>query len=151
MSEGAGSGEQGAGEDPAPIAYALSDETLWVAEPGSIQSYRDLRVWQGAMDLVEAVYRLSEGFPSDERFGLTAQIRRAAVSVPSNIAEGWGRASRNEYLQFLRYAQGSLREAETQWLIARRLGFADDPAVGDLESRAQVVGRQLITLTRALR
>jgi four helix bundle protein len=148
MTQGAGSGEQGAGERP--VVYPLGAEHGLVAE-GKIESYRDLRVWQGAMDLVEAVYAASGGFPTDERFGLTSQIRRSAVSVPSNIAEGWGRASRNEYVQFLRYAQGSLREAETQWLLAGRLGFLSTETVADLEDRSQVIGRQLIALMRALR
>lgn len=150
MTGPAGSREQGAG-DARGGEYALGGEFGIVAEGGqSIQSYRDLRVWQGGMSLVEAVYRLTGSFPPDERFGLTSQMRRAAVSVPSNIAEGWGRASRGEYLQFLRYAQGSLREVETQWLIAARLGFARPDDVVTLEAQAQVLGRQLIALTRAL-
>lgn len=147
MSEGAGSGEQGAGEPL--VAYPLGGEYGVVSE-GEIQSYRDLRVWQGGMELVESVYRATAAFPPDERFGLTSQIRRASVSVPSNIAEGWGRASRGEYRQFLRYAQGSLREAETQWLIAGRLGFLGSETVDALEHRSRMLGRQLIALTRAL-
>lgn len=145
----AGSGQLGAGKDGSPVEYPLGADYGIVSE-GTIQSYRDLRVWQGAMDLVESVYTLSGAFPPDERFGLTSQIRRSSVSVPSNIAEGWGRASRGEYRQFLRYAQGSLREAETQWLISARLGFASAEAVASLEVASQILGRQLIALMRAL-
>ena len=78
------------------------------------------------MDLVEAIYRLSERFPEQERFGLTAQIRRAAVSVPSNLAEGAGRIGEKEFVRFLGIARGSLSELETQLHIAKRLGYIDD-------------------------
>lgn len=84
-----------------------------------------LEVWRDAMDLVEAVYALSAGFPDGERFGLTSQVRRAAVSIPSNIAEGAARRSTLEYLRFLSIARGSLSELDTQMLIAERLGFAE--------------------------
>jgi four helix bundle protein len=88
--------------------------------------HEELDVWRDAMDLVEVVYRLSASFPADERFGLIAQIRRAAVSVPSNIAEGAARRSRSELLQFLHVARASLAEVETQIQVADRLGFAVD-------------------------
>ena len=139
----------GSGEPPGEIQYPLGGEHGVVAE-GRIQSYRDLRVWQDAMDLVEEVYRISHAFPSDERFGLTSQIRRAAVSVPSNIAEGWGRGRTKEYTQFLRYARASLKEIETQWLIAHRLGFIGNAETHALEDRASVLGRRLLALMRAL-
>ncbi|MEM1116359.1 MAG: four helix bundle protein [Bacteroidota bacterium] len=115
-----------------------------------IESYRDLRVWQEAMDLVEAVYTASGRFPSDERFGLTAQVRRAAVSVPSNIAEGWGRGKTGEYRQFLRYARASLKEVETQILVAERLGYLASEAVAPLDAHAQRLSRPLLSLLRAL-
>jgi four helix bundle protein len=86
--------------------------------------HEELEVWRDAMDLVEAVYRLSASFPADERFGLTAQIRRAAVSIPSNIAEGSARRSRAELVQFLHIARASLSEVETHIQISRRLGLA---------------------------
>lgn len=86
-----------------------------------LQSYRGLLVWQKAMDLATMVYHLTEPFPKREVYGLAAQLRRAGVSVPSNIAEGYGRGSRREYLQFLTIAQGSLKELETQVLLAERL------------------------------
>ncbi|UGB37767.1 four helix bundle protein [Frateuria soli] len=83
-----------------------------------------LKVWQDAMCLVEDVYRFSASFPETERFGLTAQVRRAAVSIPSNIAEGAARRSKQEYLRFLSIARGSLSELDTQYQIALRLGYA---------------------------
>ena len=83
-----------------------------------------LDVWDDAVRLVEAVYRFTDPFPADERYGLTSQLRRAAVSVPSNIAEGAARRSRKEYLHHLGIARGSLSELETQLLISVRLGFA---------------------------
>ena len=87
-----------------------------------------LDVWNDAIGLVEAVYRLTSSFPADERFGLTSQLRRAAVSVPSNIAEGAARRSRKEYLHHLGIARGSLSEVETQCVIASRLGLKDHDA-----------------------
>jgi len=86
--------------------------------------HENLRVWQEAMTLVEAVYAFSGHFPAAERFGLTSQFRRAAVSVPSNIAEGAARRSTPEYLRFLSVARGSLAELDTQYQIAIRLGYA---------------------------
>lgn len=80
----------------------------------SLRSYKELVVWQRALDLVREVYAVSKAFPRDEVYGLTAQLRRSAVSVPSNIAEGQGRATRGEFIQFLCHARGSLFELETQ-------------------------------------
>lgn len=91
-----------------------------------IDSYRDLIAWQRGIDLVEHVYGQTGDLPKDERFGLVAQMRRSAVSVPSNIAEGWGRGTRNDYVRFLRTARGSLFELSTQAEICKRLGFAGD-------------------------
>lgn len=89
----------------------------------SIKNYMDLTVWQRAMDLVEHVYRLTKEFPEEELYGLTSQMRRAAASIPSNIAEGQGRGADTEFLRFLKIAYGSLRELETQAYIAERLGY----------------------------
>jgi len=94
-----------------------------------INSYKDLEVWQRGMDLVDQVYDLSASFPDQERFGLTAQVRRAAVSIPSNIAEGWGRNSRGADFSHLDIARGSLFEIETQALIAQRRGFVPDDEI----------------------
>jgi four helix bundle protein len=98
--------------------------------------HHKLEVWQDGMLLVELIYQLTASFPSDERFGLTFQIRKAAVSVPSNIAEGAARRSRAEYVQFLSIARGSLSELETQTLIAKRLGYStENPVLDELISR----------------
>lgn len=88
--------------------------------------HKDLDVWKKAMDLVKEIYLVSKEFPSSEQYGLTNQIRRAAVSIPSNIAEGAGRKGDKELLQFLSFALGSLAELETQLLIAVRLGYLDE-------------------------
>jgi len=89
-----------------------------------IKSYRDLIVWQKAMDLVVSVYRETASLPQSEQYGLTAQMRKCAVSVPSNVAEGWGRNATQDYLRFLRVARASLFELTTQVEICERLGFA---------------------------
>ncbi|HSF31161.1 MAG TPA: four helix bundle protein [Candidatus Tectomicrobia bacterium] len=91
-----------------------------------IRDYKDLVVWQKAMELVTAIYKATNTFPKEELYGLTSQIRRAAVSVPSNIAEGQGRKTRGEFRQFLGQAKGSLAELETQLLIAHNLGYLED-------------------------
>ena len=94
----------------------------------SKRPHEDLSVWQQAMSLVEQVYACSSHYPADERFGLTAQLRRCAISVPSNIAEGAARRSTPEYLHFLSIARGSLSELDTQLQIAGRLGYGAAPA-----------------------
>lgn len=110
--------------------------------------HEDLHVWRDAMQLVEAIYEFSTSFPDTERFGLTSQIRRAAVSIPSNIAEGAGRRSRQEYQRFLSIARGSLSELDTQYQIAIRLGFAQAcQPVNDLVNR---VFARLTALLNAL-
>ena len=116
-----------------------------------VRSYRELIAWQKAIDLVPAIYECTRSFPDCERFGLTSQLRRAAVSVPSNIAEGQGRASTGEFNQFLGHARGSLLEIETQVFIARNLGFT---ATGDGElllAKCAEVGRILNGLMSSLR
>ena len=92
------------------------------------RDYKDLLVWQKAPDMVTEVYRITRQFPKEELYGLTSQLRRAAVSVPSNIAEGQGHLTRGEFRQFLGHAKGSLAEVDTQMLIARNLGYLADPA-----------------------
>ena len=97
-----------------------------MGDGSEIESYRDLRVWQKGVAITERVYRLTRDFPPEEKFGLTSQLRRAAVSVPSNIAEGWGRNSTGSFVRYLRIAHGSLAEIETQITIAHRLGYVSE-------------------------
>ena len=115
-----------------------------------IRSYRDLRVWKFAMDLVVDIYRATEAFPAHERYGLTAQLRRSAVSIPSNIAEGHGRKHLGDYLHQLSVANGSLMEMETQVLISGRLGYQTATDQGRLLHQAADVGRMLAGLIGAL-
>jgi four helix bundle protein len=116
-----------------------------------MKDYSELIAWQKAMDLVELVYKASARFPKHELFGLTSQLRRAAVSVPSNIAEGQGRKSKNEFAHHLSIAHGSLREAETQILIAGRLTYLPQPDVHRLMNLAAQVGKLINGLTNSLR
>ena len=108
-----------------------------------INSYRDLKVWQRAMDMAQSIYELTRSYPGEERFGLTAQTRRAATSVPANIAEGYGRSSKGAYLNFLRIAQGSLKETETHLLIAVRVGITTEPAAAGALGLADELGKML--------
>lgn len=117
----------------------------------SRQPHEDLVAWQKAIDLVIAVYHVAKTFPADERFALTDQIRRAAVSIPSNIAEGHGRESERSYLQFCLIAHGSLREVETQLHIAHRLGYIDESGVEALRQQCGDAGRPLRGLITYLR
>jgi four helix bundle protein len=107
------------------------------------EHYRNLIAWQKAKTLALDVYRCTRKFPRDEIYGLTSQMRRAAVSVPSNIAEGKGRYSQKEFVQFLYHARGSLLELETQLLIARDLDYIDRPVFESLESETEELGRIL--------
>ena len=117
----------------------------------TIRSFRDLRVWHMAMDLVETVYALTTSFPANERYGLASQIQRAAVSVPSNIAEGHTRHHLKEYLQYLSLAQASLAELDTQLEIALRLKYLSEAECAKTQDRLESLGRQLRSLRRALR
>jgi four helix bundle protein len=114
-------------------------------------TYSDLEVWQAAMDLAEGVYRITKTFPKEELYTLTSQLRRAAVSVPSNIAEGKGRSSERELIQFLHYSRGSLFEMETQIAIARRLGYVDAMQAQGLLHQTVRVGQLLNGLIRSFR
>jgi four helix bundle protein len=113
-------------------------------------SFKDLRVWQEAMKLVCEVYRETTGFPKQEVYGLTQQMRRAAVSVPSNIAEGKGHRSDREFTHFLLHARGSLLELQTQILIAQELQYLAEVRTGLLLEAADRVGRGLNGLINAL-
>jgi four helix bundle protein len=108
-----------------------------------IQSHRDLLVWQRAMDVAAEVYQLSRTWPKEELYGLTSQTRRAAASIPANIAEGYGRQSSASYSQFLKIARGSLLELETHLLLAERIGLAGNGSCEDVLRRAAELGKML--------
>jgi four helix bundle protein len=112
---------------------------------------QDLIVWQKAMDLVNAVHDATDGFPKRETYSLTDQIRRAAVSIPSNIAEGQAHYSNREFLHFLCHSRGSLAELETQVLIAQRRNYLSEPQSGDLLKRADEVSRILSGLVNSMK
>jgi four helix bundle protein len=110
-----------------------------------VKTFRDLIAWQKAMELARQVYRETANMPDSERFGLTIQMRRAAVSVPSNIAEGHGRESRTDYIRFLKMARGSLMELQTQLILAEELGFIRISAtLRELEAETDRVLQALI-------
>ncbi len=111
-----------------------------------ISSYKDLLVWQRSMDLVEKVYRLTAVYPSSEQWGLVSQLRRSSVSVPSNIAEGYGRQSTGDYRHFLSIARGSLLEIETQLLLSQRLNFLDTAAAPPLLNQVDEINKMLTAL-----
>jgi four helix bundle protein len=115
-----------------------------------VRDYRDLIVWQKSMDLVAEVYRLTRGFPREELFGLTSQVRRAAVSIPSNIAEGQARQSTAEFRRFLSIAQGSRAEVETQLLIAVRLNYSTESDVQTAVSLLTEIQKMLAVLQTRL-
>jgi len=115
------------------------------------KSYRDLEVWQRAMDMVVACYGLTKTFPPSELYGLTSQLQRAAVSVPANIAEGQARQHAKEFRQHLAIANGSLAELETHVLIAERLGYLRGAMVRDVLARTDQVGRMIPGLRKFLK
>ena len=117
----------------------------------AVRNYRDLKVWQKGVDLVVQCYRITELFPRGELYGLIGQIRRAAVSIPSNIAEGNGRDHLGDYLRHLSFASGSLKELETQLWIANRLEFVDAPHLDEVLVGTAEAGRMLSGLKRSLR
>lgn len=111
-----------------------------------MRGHRDLLVWQKAMTLVTDIYRITCDFPRSELYGLVSQLRRAAVSIPSNLAEGHSRNSKREFRQFVGQARGSLSEVETQVEIAKNLGYLSDSSANDLLSRIAELGRMLTGL-----
>ena len=117
----------------------------------AIVSYQHLLVWQKAMDYVEICYKLTLQFPKEEIFGLASQLKRSSVSIPSNIAEGHGRITRGEYINFLGIAQGSLRESETQIILATRLKYISAEQSNQALSKSKEVGILLGKLIRALK
>jgi four helix bundle protein len=121
-----------------------------MADGALIKSYRDLRVWQDAMTLAEVCYRLTGGFPREEVFGLSAQIRRAAVSIAANIAEGHGRENTQSFIQYLRIAQGSLKELETHLMLAERVNIAANSKTDVILVQCENLGKMVRSLIRAL-
>ena len=114
------------------------------------RNYQDLIVWKKAINLVEIVYAMTRSFPKEELFALTSQIRRSVVSIPSNIAEGEGRGTPKEFTHFLRIAYGSLREVETQTIIAAKLGYIDHGKTEEILDSTGEVGRLINGLIRSL-
>jgi four helix bundle protein len=115
-----------------------------------ISSYRDLAVWQRSFELSIAVYKLTRDFPAEELYGLTSQLRRASVSIPSNIAEGYGRATRRDYRNFISIARGSVLELQTQLAIARELKFGQPDGLLKVQEGAEEVGKMLWALLQKL-
>ena len=115
-----------------------------------VQSFRDLVVWQRSMQLTAAVYRLTKGFPREEVYGLASQIRRSAVSIPSNIAEGQGRLGTGEFRQFLGVARGSNCELQTQLEIASVLGYCDVKMIEEAEGLSNEVGKMINAILQSL-
>lgn len=135
------------GEDSESEVFAGFSED---SQNQPIKDHRDLIVWQTAMGFAEAVYKASSSFRRDELYGLTSQLRRAAVSISSNIAEGYGRGTRGAYVQFLRIAQGSTRECHSLLELSARLGFLSDPTHKSLEETAIGILKMLGSLIRKL-
>jgi four helix bundle protein len=123
-----------------------------VARPeiSQVRNYKELLVWQKAVALSLEVYKATGHFPDAEKFGLTSQIRRAAASVPANIAEGWGRGMTKEYVQFLRIARGSLMELETHCIIAQGLGYFSAEKIRALQTSVEGIGKMLNALIQSL-
>jgi four helix bundle protein len=115
-----------------------------------IRSYRDLEVWQRGIDLGTDVYDLTERFPASEKYGLTSQVRRAVISIPSNTAEGWGYSSRAQYVHYLEQARSSLLEVEIQIVIAERLGYIDATDKMEILRATTVESKMLLAHKRSL-
>ena len=116
-----------------------------------MRPHHNLDAWKKSVDFVVATYKMTEAFPKEEKFGLTSQIRRAAVSIPANIAEGAARKSDKEFLQFLSIAQGSASEVETEMLIAHRLGYLAKQEYELMEASLDDIGRMLTGLSNHLK
>jgi four helix bundle protein len=121
-----------------------------MSDRGSVESYRDLEVWQRGIVLVEQVYEVTDGFPEREQYELTSQLRRAAVAIPSNIAEGWGYSSRDQYVYYLEQARSSLLEVETQIIIAERLSYIAEDTRSELLQNTTTESKMLLSLMRSL-
>jgi four helix bundle protein len=133
------------GRPPQCFLWFTRDERYSMAK-----SFRDLVVWQRAMQLASLLYRLTQKLPREESHGLTAQLRRAGVSIASNIAEGSGRGTRSDYRSFLRMARGSALEVQTQLLLARDLGFGNSAQIAQAEEFADEISRMLWAIAQKL-
>jgi len=115
-----------------------------------VSSYRDLIVWQKAMDMTESLYRIVKKLPKEETYALSDQMRRAAISIPSNIAEGFGRNSKKEYLQFLYIANGSVSELETQLMLCVRINYLKESEIQSILTLLSEIGKIIMTITKKL-
>lgn len=115
-----------------------------------MHKYKELKVWQKAMDLAEAIYDVTKGFPSEEKYGVTSQLRRCAISIPSNIAEGAGRNTNKDFSRFLDVSVGSLFELETQVLLSSRVGFLNLSSKDTLIDEVSQIHAMLIGLKKTL-
>ena len=115
-----------------------------------MESYRELEVWKKAVSLVVEVYRVTKSFPREELYALTSQMQRASISIPANIAEGWGRGTKKEYIQFLKIARGSLLELETHLIISQKLNYITQRDLEVLLMKTQEVGKMLNGLINSL-
>ena len=115
-----------------------------------MRPHHNLQAWKGSIELVRRVYEVTASFPADEKFGLVSQMRRSAVSIPSNISEGAGRNNKKEFNQFLGIAQGSCAELETQIIISRELAFLTGQSASELVERLDAISRLLIGLKKAI-
>lgn len=114
-------------------------------------THKDLEVWQISIDLVDVVYDITEPFPSNEQYGLVSQMRRCAISIPSNIAEGCGRNNKGELIHFIGIARGSLAELETQSIISHRRGYLDEKQIKKIDSLLASISKMLFRLTQSLK
>ncbi|HAX91351.1 MAG TPA: four helix bundle protein [Rhodospirillaceae bacterium] len=115
-----------------------------------VQSYKDLEVWKKSVSLVTEIYAVTKGFPREEIYGLTSQIRRSAVSIPSNIAEGRAKRSTKDYIRFVNISYGSMAELETQLIIGNNLGYLNQDRLGELLEKLSEIGRMLNGLITGL-
>ena len=121
-----------------------------MTESTKAKHYKDLQIWQKGILLAQAVYKLTEKFPAEERYGLIAQMRRSAVSIPSNIAEGQARQGTKEFLQFLSHANGSLAELETQLVLSEKLGLCDPKTLSEVLRNVDELQRMIRAMRRSL-
>lgn len=116
-----------------------------------MESYKELEVWQKAIVLATDVYKLTASFPREERYGLTSQVQRSGVSVPANIAEGWGRGSTGDYLKHLRISRGSLAELETHLIIAHNLNYVQKKDIEIILKKIEGIGKMINSLIKSLK